>query len=139
MVAILAVAVGISIPIRAAQERGESNLEHRGIGLSNWHDEIEGTRYRRAKAVSSVFIPSDTSAVTIPLRVIQPAEELRVELWLDGRPADVVRVRANAWLNLQLLIPPRSGAPRFRRLEFRVTDGSLGDRDVLMIGKVQPR
>jgi hypothetical protein len=126
-----------SIPARARNERADFNLEHQGIGLSGWRDEVDGVRYRVAGSTSSVFVPSGTRSFTVPLRAA--TQELRVELWLDGRPADVVRVPSDRWLPMQLLLPFGAGSPRFRRLEFRVTDVPPNATEILMIGKVQPR
>jgi hypothetical protein len=135
----LLVILAASIPVRARAERAEFNLEHQGIGLSGWRDEVEGVRYRLAGRTSSVFVPSGTRAFAVPLRAAGPRGELRVELWLDGRLADIVRVPSDRWLSVQLLLPTGSKAPRFRRLEFRIPGVSSSDSEVLMIGKVQPR
>ncbi len=125
-----------SIPVRARNERADFNLEHQGIGLSGWRDELDGVRYRVAGPTSSVFVPSGSRSFTVPLRAA--TQELRVELRLDGRPADVVRVPSDRWLPMQLLLPFGAN-PRFRRLEFRVTDVPPNAAEILMIGKVQPR
>jgi hypothetical protein len=139
IVGVLTLAVAASIPLRVRAERAEFNLEHLGIGLSAWQSELDGVRYRRAGVTSSVFVPSGTDTAIVPLRAVGPREDLRVELWLDGRPADVIRVRSDRWLNLQLLLRQRRDTPRFHRLEFRVSDASPAEPVVLMIGKVQPR
>jgi hypothetical protein len=136
-VAVFTVVMLATIPIRVTHERADFDLTHRGIGLSPWNPELDGVRYRRARSVSTVFIPSDTTSVIIPLRAISPHDNVSVELWLDGRAADVVRARADQWLQLRVLVPHRDNAPRFRRLEFRVPEVAETD-DVLMIGKVQP-
>jgi O-antigen ligase len=137
LVALFAAVMLASIPIRVTHERADFDLTHRGIGLSSWNPEVDGIRYRRARSLSTVFLPSDTRSVIIPLRAISPHDNVRVELWLDGRAADVVRARTDQWLQLRVLVPHRDKAPRFLRLEFRVPEVPETD-DVLMIGKVQP-
>jgi O-antigen ligase len=136
-VALFAVVMIATVPIRVTHERADFDLTHRGIGLSPWNPDLDGVRYRRARSISTVFIPSDTTSVIIPLRAIDPHDNVRVELWLDGRAADVVRARSGQWLQLRVLVPHRDKGPRFRRLEFRVPEVAETE-DVLMIGKVQP-
>ncbi len=137
LMAVFTVVMLAAIPIRVTHERADFDLTHRGIGLSPWNPELDGVRFRRARALSTVFVPSDTNSVIIPLRAIAPHDNVRVELWLDGRAADVVRARTDQWLQLRVLVPQRDKAPRFRRLELRVPEVSETD-EVLMVGKVQP-
>jgi O-antigen ligase len=135
----LILGVGVSVPARANNERADFNLEHRGIGLSHWQDELDGIRYRRAGSISSVFVPSGSSMCLIPLRALKSSGELKVELWLDGRQADQVGVSSDRWLTLKLVLPRDVEAPRFHRLDFRVSGMPSTEEPLLMIGKVQVR
>ena len=135
----LMLVIGLSVPVRTNSERADFNLEHRGIGLSAWQDEFDGIRYRRAGSTSVVFVPSGSSVCVVPLRASRPSDDLKVEVWLDGRRADEVRVRSDLWLPLRLLLPKSADAPRFHRLEFRVSDPPAVETAILMIGKVQVR
>ena len=135
----LMLVVGLSVPVRTSSERADFNLEHRGIGLSAWHDELDGIRYRRAGSTSVVFVPSGSSVCVVPLRASPPSDDLKVEVWLDGRRADEVRVRSDLWLPLRLLLPKSADPPRFHRLEFRVSAPPAVETAILMIGKVQVR
>ena len=135
----LMLVVGLSVPVRTNSERADFNLEHRGIGLSVWQDEIDGIRYRRAGSTSVVFVPSGSSVSVVPLRASRPSDDLKVEVWLDGRRADEVRVRSDLWLPLRLLLPKSANPPRFHRLEFRVSDPPAVEAAILMVGKVQVR
>ncbi len=128
-----------SIPARAARLRAEFELEHRGIGVSLWQDEIDGVRYRIAGSVSSVFVPSAARAVTVPLRAMKASDGVQVELQLDGRSADVTWVPGDRWHYLRILLPAKSGGPRFRRLDLRVIGVASTETSLLMIGKVDPR
>ena len=135
---VLAAALAVSVPWRARQQIAAADLEHVGIGVSTWQRGEGGMRYRTGGTTSTVFIPADAPIVVIPLRSAVRDTELRVRLTLDGRPADIVRVPADRWYELRLVVPPTSKA-RFRRLEFLVEDAPSGEAALLMIGKVEPR
>jgi O-antigen ligase len=139
MLAALAVALAISVPLRTHGDRGNFDLAHRGVGLSVWQDALDGVRYRLAGSTSSVFVPSDAQVIVVPLRSVEGVPELRVWLSLDGRPADVVSLVPDRWQHLRLRMPQDRDAPRFRRLELRAERPSAGASPVLMIGKVEPR
>jgi hypothetical protein len=136
--AILALLVAVSVPLQVLHQRAAFDLEHRGIGLSPWQSALDGVRYRLAGAQSSVFVPASAQVAIIPLRSVALAPELRVELRLDGRPADVVTIVSDRWHYLRLRMAGDASGPRFKRLDLRVTPDS-GDAPVLMIGKVEPR
>ena len=133
------VLVALSVPVRADRQKADFNLEHRGVGLSAWHDAIDGVRYRVAGTSSSVFLPADVQMVVVPLRAVGPPAEVRLELRLDGRPADVIMVSRERWHQLRLNLPQERNGPRFRRLDLHVLDVPANADNVLMIGKVQPK
>jgi hypothetical protein len=135
----LLLAVTVSIPFRASQGVAAANLEHLGIGLSGWETGEDGIQYRLAGTTSTVFVPSETAVVTLALKSIAENSELQVELHLDGRYADMVRVRSDQWRVLSLQVPQRRDGRRFRPLELKIRDGHQGEDAVLMVGKVQPR
>ncbi len=62
----------VSVPVRADRQKADFDLEHRGVGLSTWHDAIDGVRYRVAGSSSSVFLPADVQMVVVPLRAVGP-------------------------------------------------------------------
>lgn len=133
-----AAALALSVPPRAHQQIAAADLEHVGIGVSAWHRYEDGVRYRLAGATSTVFVPADARTVSVPLRSAVDATELQVNLTLDGRAADVVRVPSDRWYDLRLQMP-QSGGARFRRLQFDVAGAPSGEAALLMIGKVEPR
>jgi O-antigen ligase len=135
----LAITLAISVPIRADYAMATVNLEHQGIGLSEWHTGSNDIRYRIAAANSTVFIPSEAIVVTLPLRSMVPETELEVEIQLEDRIADIVRVPSNEWRTLSIQMPERADGRRFRALGLRVRDASRRDVPMLMVGKVQPR
>ena len=138
--AVVALASVVSVPVRVRSDVARADLEHRGIGLSEWHHGEDGVRYRVAGAESTVFLPSSARVVTLPLRAIEPAQELVVELLLESRMADVVRVSGERWFILQLAVPEAAEAPRFRRLDLIVRSQPGASRvPLLKVGKATPR
>ena len=130
----------VSMPARVRASVARADLEHQGIGLSGWHDGEDGVRYRVAGAESTVFLPSSARVVTIPLRANDPHQQLDVELRLDDRMADVVRISGERWFMLQLPLPETGTAPRFRHLNLIVrTLPSPAGAPVLKVGKATPR
>jgi O-antigen ligase len=137
--AVLGVALLISLPLRVRAEFGRTELDHQGIGLSLWQDANDGIRYRLAGAVSTVFVPAAARVITVPLRAVNPHQAVSVELRLDSRLADVVRVPGDRWLMLRLPMPPQPDT-RYRALGFRVrVDDDESASSLLMIGKVTPQ
>jgi hypothetical protein len=134
----LVIAIAASIPFRVQTERANGDLEHRGVGLSGWHDAIDGVRFRLAGAASSVFVPAGAQRVTIPLRALQADADISVELRLDGKPIDVINVPGDRWYDFRLLMPRDGARVRFRRLDLRVRSISTADPPALRIGKVEP-
>jgi hypothetical protein len=128
-----------SVPVRVDRQKADFDLEHRGVGLSTWRDAVDGVRYRLAGSLSSVFLPADAQMVVVPLRAVRSVPDLRLELRLDGRPADIVAVPSDRWLYLRLALHPDRNGPRFRRLDLHIANAPSGDTDVLMIGKVEPK
>jgi hypothetical protein len=137
--AALLFALAASIPSRVSQDLAAANLEHLGIGLSGWDTGQDGVQYRLAGVTSTVFVPSEAAVITLPLKSVAEGSELEVELHLDGRYADMVRVRGDGWRVLTIQMPRREDGRRFRALELRVREGYRREPPLLMVGKVQPR
>jgi hypothetical protein len=134
--AALGIALLVSLPVRVRAEFGRTELDHQGIGLSPWQDAEDGVRYRLARATSTVFVPAAARVITVPLRAANRDQTVTVELRLDDRLANVVRVPGDRWLFLRLPLPGTGNAPRFRSLELLVPSGNDSESHVLMIGKV---
>ena len=139
LVAGLALATALSIPVRAQHWVAVAELEHQGIGLTAWQHGEDGQRYRLANSWSVVFVPSNVPAISLPLRSARPGTDLSVSLLLNGRPANAVRVPSDRWLDVHLVLPSGPGAPRFSRLELHSDDQVSTDAPVLMVGKVKQR
>jgi hypothetical protein len=135
------VAIAASVPVRADRQKADFNLEHRGVGLSVWQEEIDGVRYRLAGPTSSVFLPAGAQMVVLPLRAAANVATTGVtlELRLDGRPANVLTVPSDRWHFLRLALPRNRHAPRFRRLDLYIANTPSGDGSVLMVGKVEAK
>jgi hypothetical protein len=124
-----------TFPIRARQQVSASNLEHVGIDLSGWRFSEDGTRYREAGPACSVFVPARAGWIAMPLRAARPGVLLDVEVWLDGRLVNIVRVPADSWYTLRLVVPAGQDGPKFKRVDLRVP-ASQGESVVLLVGKV---
>ncbi|MEX2663096.1 MAG: O-antigen ligase family protein, partial [Vicinamibacterales bacterium] len=136
--AVIAVALVLaaSLPFRANARAGEADLEHVGIGLSPWQPDIDGVRYRTAGASSSIFIPARGRGAAVPLRLApQVRTPLRVEIFLDGRLANVVTLVPDTWVTVRLVMPDRAEPPRFWRVDLRVRQPP-NDEAMLLVGKV---
>jgi O-antigen ligase len=140
LLAALTVVLALSLPVRAQRELAEANLEHLGIGLSQWQTERDGVEYRIGGVRSTVFVPAEATVIEVPVRAVDGQQPLEVEVFLAGRAADVVTVRQGGWDRVVLRIPHHGDRRRFIPLEFRIRNVTTQrDGDLLMIGKVQPR
>jgi O-antigen ligase len=135
----LFVVIAASVPIRVQQQRADFNLEHRGVGLSAWQPALDGVRFRVGGTTSSVFMPADATVVTVLLRAANAHETLRVSLYLDDRPADVVSVPGDRWLPWRLILTKSPNGAKFRRLDLKVPESTPAAPNVLLVGKVEPR
>lgn len=133
------VAVLATLPVRARQQIADTDMEHVGIGVSAWkHDDDAGRRYREAGTSCTVFVPGEAGSVTLPLRAARDGDVLEVELRMDRRVANVVRVGSESWTDLLVVLPRHSDA-RYLPVELRVAAGAApGEGAILLVGKVVP-
>jgi O-antigen ligase len=134
LAAVVAILIA-TLPLRAQRQIAATNLEHVGIDLSGWRWSEDGTRYREAGRTCSVFVPAHAGWVAIPLRAATPGAMLDVEVRLDGRLVNIVRVPSDGWYSLRLVVPAESGGPKFKRVDLRVP-ASQEASVVLLVGKV---
>lgn len=133
--------LAVTVPVRARQQVAESDMEHVGIGmLTGWRRTDDNLLYREAGAASSVFVPGEAGSITIPLRATGSGATMDVAIDLDGKPANVVHVEGDHWTSALVVLPARSGGPRFRRVSLRVVKGPNvpAEGAVLLVGKVIP-
>jgi hypothetical protein len=136
--AVLMMVLVVSVPQRIQRHVAAATPEHHAIGVSPWQQSATGVRYRVAGPVSTVFVPP-APAVTIPLRSARAGRELVVSIVLDGRKVNEVRIRNNDWFLMRLVLArQQSATPRFARVQFIVENPDPQERDLLMIGKVEP-
>jgi O-antigen ligase len=140
MLAAAAVLTLAVTPMRAGAARAEANLEHVGLGMGSlWEESADAVRFRYAGASSTVFVPGSAGSVTVPLRAVAPGARLNVQVRLDGRLANEVRVSSEMWRRVLVVIPPGDHRPRFRRVDLHVVSGAPEKaQHVLMVGKVEP-
>jgi O-Antigen ligase len=133
--------LAVSVPVRARQQVANSDMEHVGIGmLTGWRRTDDNLLYREAGAASRVFVPGEAGSITMPLRATRAGATMDVAIDLDGKPANVVHVEGDHWTSALVVLPTRSGGPRFRRLDLRVVSGENlpVEGAVLLVGKVIP-
>jgi hypothetical protein len=140
LVAVLGLLLAITVPVRARYQIGDTNLEHVGIGLSGWHRTSENQAYRNAGIDCSLFVPADASTMNLPLRAAVDAAIVEVEMRMDGRLANVVRIAGDRWTNVRVIMPDAGRAPRFRRVDLHVAGDPPRSTAgvVLLVGKVVP-
>lgn len=132
------VAVLATLPARARQQTADADMEHVGIGVSAWKHDDSGRTYREAGDSCTVFVPADAESVTLPLRAAREGDGLEVELRMDRRVVNVVRIGSVSWTDLLLMLP-RNADARYLPIELRVVAGaSPGAESVLLVGKVVP-
>ena len=121
-----------SVPYRVNAAARSAYLEHASVGMSQWHRDADGYRYRFAGGRSSLFVAASAQSVRIPLQhgpLAPRAVEIRI--FLDGREADrVVLTRDDGWRTVRLL-PARQAQTSFRRIDLEATmPGSATPLDV---------
>jgi hypothetical protein len=93
-------------------------------GMRQWEEDPPGTRFRWTTGRASFFIPSDATAMTLPMRALFPGAngtpvivDVRVD---DRRLAEVVLADIEAWNRPVLPLPRRPTRRRYRRVDLRV-------------------
>jgi hypothetical protein len=139
--------VALTLPWQVSAAVGNADLEHSSVGLSQWQQRADGSRYRWAAGRATFYVSPATRSIRIPLRSgpMAPAV-MEVRIFLDGVEANrvVLRSEEETIVRLNLL---RHATTRFARidLEARVpgaaqpldiptTDGT----GVLMVGRLLP-
>jgi O-antigen ligase len=124
-------AILATVPWRMRAMAQDADLEHIGIGLSAWQMSTDGWRYREGEGHATLFVPSGGFKLEVNPRV---DHDVRLELRLDGRVANVLELVPRQWNDIAM--PARSGPSRARysRLDLRL----VGEPQATMwITKVQ--
>jgi hypothetical protein len=93
-------------------------------GMRGWDYGVPGTVFRWTNGRASLFIPSDATAVMIPLRSGFPGPDgapVAVEIRVDDRFLATIMLRdPESWVLQELPLGRRSTHRRFRRIDFHV-------------------
>jgi O-antigen ligase len=127
------VAVALTLPWQLRATTQNADLEHVAIGVSeHWQTAPDDRRYREATGHAALFVPAGPSKFEIYPVADEP---LRLELTLDGRAADILRLEPRRWNDVTLPVRAGPGSGRYRRLDLRLIDA---DQTTIWITKVRP-
>jgi hypothetical protein len=94
------------------------------VGLRDWEQAASGVRFRWTTGRASFFIPSDATAITLPLRAYFPGPDgapVEVQVSVDDRRLADLQLRdAGVWVRPTLPLGKRPTSRRFRRIDLRV-------------------
>ncbi len=98
-------------------------------GLSAWETDTQGARFRWTTGRGSFFIPSDATAVTLPLRPGPPSDNppITIDVRVDDRwlatleLPDAKHRDPNTWVRPTLPLPHGQTKRRYRRVDVRVS------------------
>jgi hypothetical protein len=94
-------------------------------GMRGWDYGVPGTVFRWTNGRASLFIPSDATAVMIPLRSGFPGPggaPVTVEIRVDGRFLTTITLTdPESWVRDELPLGRRASHRRFRRIDFHVS------------------
>ncbi len=134
---IVAVAAVVSWPgrvvVSSADLAGDTLPAHEGL-----HGEQVGSRgetYRWSKGYAVLYLPAEADRVRVPIRNLS-YEEQRVEVFVDGRRAEVRMVPRGAWTTLEYRLPPLTGHRPWHRLALQVTPTWRAPGDPRVLGVV---
>ena len=133
-VAALAAVVAL-LPPRMTAAMKSADLDHVGIGVSEWDLREESERYRTAVDRATLFVPTTTG---FRLKV-KPLTDHTVdlELRLDGRIADRRQLPPGEWTEIWMPARTQRTHGQFAPLELRVSD-SHGRGVTIRMTKVYP-
>ena len=141
----LLLALAATLPFRMRAAVREANLEGASLGLSAWQPGTDGSRYRWAGAHATFFVRSAARWVEIPLRHgPQPAQNVHVRFFIDGREADTVLLPDDAQWHVVRLMLMRRREATYSRIDLQIepqrasgaSERLASDGNLLMIGKV---
>jgi hypothetical protein len=94
-------------------------------GLRSWEEDPPGTRFRWTFGRATFFIPSDATAMTLPLRSVFPGDTggpVAVDVRIDDRFLATIQLTdPAAWVRPLLPIGPRPTSRRYRRVDLRIS------------------
>lgn len=140
---LVVVVLVVGLPFRAVSARRDIDLSSVRYGFSLRHTDPEtGDRFRLAGPRSTVFVPVGTSFVVLSMSPETEDSAAIVELRLDGKLANRLKLDGRSWRETRLLMPQGSDGRRFRRLDIIVlpdaqqtagTEARIRVREVQMV------
>jgi hypothetical protein len=98
--------------------------------MRDWEEDPPGTRFRWTTGRASFFVPSDATAMTLPLRAVFPGpngKPVTVSVSVDDRwLADIELPHPDEWVRSVLPLPRHAASRRFRRVDLHVNRTAVG-------------
>ena len=106
------------------------------VGSTSVRGTMDDVRFRQVEPRSAWFVASAVKSVTLPLRrAAESTQPCRVSVTIDGQPATEVTPTSDAWLRLDLPLPPPARARASRAIGLTVLDSGC----TLMVGQMVKR
>jgi hypothetical protein len=112
--AVITLVVLVTLPSRVETARAGSNMEHLGYGVGLWQRDEQNHPYRAMTGTATLFAPAHAAIIEIPMRLPPDSGPVRVQLLLDGKPANEVVIHQTEWTPIHLYLPrsdPRQYVP----------------------------
>jgi len=118
---VLLVGLAAALPWRASVIARSSAMEHVMVGLTKWHFDEQGTRYRFAGGRSTFFLPTSAGSVRIPLRnAFADRVTVEVRIFLDGREADRLLLAPDDQWRVKRLVMKKGERGTYSRVDLEV-------------------
>jgi hypothetical protein len=137
LLVLAAVVLMVTAPLRAGREIREMEFEDVPKGLSEWRAVLDGVQYRGAGATFELYVPSDGTMVTLPMRRGPSAPDpLIMTMRIDGQQVSEFPV-PGYWQPITIQLPKASR--RFELVEFvaRAAEPSPDSAPVVLVGKME--
>jgi hypothetical protein len=113
-------------------------LAEQTTGVRGWQTSADGKRYRWTGGHASFFVPSDASAVVVPIATtFQPGDDkpMLVTFSVDGKRAVRLLLTTSEWQRVTLPMPA-PGSRKVRRVDVHTSPTREGNHGV-QLGEVQ--
>jgi hypothetical protein len=140
LLVLAAAALLITGPVRADRAIREADFEHIGTGVSGWRrPDLDGVRYREANATFQLYLPSDGTPVTLPLRRAPNAPDpLLVTAHVGKQSVARVLLTGDAWLDVPIQL--QKANRRFELVDFAVSGADSSTvSPLVLVGKTTVR
>ncbi len=124
--------VAATLPLRLSAAVKDADLDHLGIGVSQWRMSPDGIRCREAVGTATLYVPPGAFKLSINPRA---SSAVRLEVIVDGRVADVRLLEPNRWNDLVVAARTVQADARFRRMDLRTIEDA---HTVLWLTKDEP-